>query len=331
MSKEMFPRATEDVVNKKEALQLESIREGMCRVASEGAGKILNFDGQIMDIEIKHGHELSSIDEFARSTINNLLDREFPNIEGTRRFEYMPYDFKIIHEANSDNLPSEKSRKYVLILDEIDGTTNCKRELANRRGNETPTPHSTTSIAVCRNTSVDSAVVGVMHTFDTRDTYSAFRIGNVCFSFKNEEIAQTKEYQNVKGDTATRVIVAGYSNKNRLEKGKWEDALYNKGKLRVYEGSRASSIDVINIIRGQYDAYIDPRALWGKQSGAMLQAYDVAAAVPIARGYGFEVTDVYGKTLSSYKLNDAIPIVISRSKELHRKILDTITPLLPQP
>jgi fructose-1,6-bisphosphatase/inositol monophosphatase family enzyme len=320
----------ENITSKKEILELESIREGMCNVAREGAEKILNFNGQILDTEIKYGHEQSSIDEFARSTIVTLLDKEFPNIEGTRRFEHMPYDFKILREANNKDESAEKNKKYVLILDEIDGTTNCKRELANRQGNEIPTPHSATCIAVCKNSSIGSVVVGVIHTFDTREDYSAFRTGDAFFSFKNEKIIRAKEHQQIKGDTATRIIVAGYSNKNRIEKGKWEDALYNKGKLRVYEGCRASSMDIINIIRGQYDAYVDPRALWGSQFGSMLQAYDIAAAVPIARGYGFEVSDVYGKPLNGYNLNDPIPIVIARSKELHKKILDTISPLLPQ-
>jgi fructose-1,6-bisphosphatase/inositol monophosphatase family enzyme len=319
--------------SKKETVELEIIREGMCNIAREGAEGILNFSGKIIDTEVKYGHEQSSIDDFARSTMITLLDRWFPHMEGTRRFENMPYNFRILREANDNDLV-EKNKKYVLILDEIDGTTNCKRELANRRDNEIPTPHSATCIAVCKNPSVDSAVVGVIHTFDTRDTYSAFRTGNAFFSFKNDKIVRTRDYQDIKGDTATRIIVAGYSNKNRIEKGKWEDALYNtphnKGGLRVYEGCRASSMDIINIIRGQYDAYVDPRALWGKQSGAMLQTYDIAAAIPIARGYGFEVSDVYGNQLTAYKLNDSIPIVISRSKELHKKILDTISPLLLQ-
>jgi fructose-1,6-bisphosphatase/inositol monophosphatase family enzyme len=315
--------------NKKETAELGIIREGMCNIAREGAGKILNFNGKIIDTEVKYGHEQSSIDDFARSTMITLLDREFPHMEGTRRFENMPYNFRILREANDNDL-AEKNKKYVLILDEIDGTTNCKRELANKIDNEVPTPHSATCIAVCKNSSVDSVAVGVIHTFDTRDDYSAFRIGNVFFSFKNDKIIRIKDYRDVKGDTAVRIIVAGYSNKNRVEKGKWEDVLYNQGKLRVYEGCRASSMDIINIIRGQYDAYVDPRALWGKQSGSMLQAYDIAAAVPVARGYGFEVSDVYGKPLTEYKLNDSIPIVVSRSKELHGKILETIAPLLSQ-
>ena len=46
--------------------------------------------------------------------------------------------------------------------------------------------------------------------------------------FHLKKIIHVREYQQIKGDTATRIIVAGYSNKNRIEKGKWEDVLYNK-------------------------------------------------------------------------------------------------------
>lgn len=169
--------------------------------------------------------------------------------------------------------------------------------------------------------------VGAIYTFDTSDVYSAFLTSNTFLSFKNDKLIRPSEHGKILGDSVPRVIVAGYSNKNRFEKAKWETALFEKD-IRVYEGCRSSSVDIINMIRGRFDAYVDARALWGKNSGAKLQAYDISASIPIALGAGFSVTDCDGNSWEKYNLNDAIPLVVSRSKTLHQNILQAVEPLL---
>jgi len=102
-------------------------------------------------------------------------------------------------------------------------------------------------------------------------------------------------------------------------------------------------MDIINIYRNAYDAYIDVRAAWpgdtelfvpdndGKpkvKQNAMLQAYDISAVLPFALGVGFYATDVWGENLEKYDLNSQIPLVIARNGLLLEQILETIAPLV---
>lgn len=311
-----------------EIQKLESMRERLSNVVIQAGESILSYRGPIIDTGTHHGHEQSTIDNHARSVVNNLLDQAFPDIEGIRRFEDRPINIKLLSSHAHDHTDNNAHTSFVFIIDEVDGTTNTKRVLANLKEGETPRPDAATSIAICSDEKLGSLQVSAIYTFDSKDCFSAMRVGNGFIAFRNDRILRQTEYGEALGDSASRIIVAGYSNNNRLEKGKWEDQLYNTAKLRVYEGCRASTIDIIKIIRGEYDAYVDPRALWGKESGAKLQAYDISGAIGIALGAGFEVSDVYGNSWTQYDLNSEIPIVISRSKQLHAKILKVIEPLL---
>ena len=147
-----------------------------------------------------------------------------------------------------------------------------------------------------------------------------------------------------RGDDKTRIMSVGYSNRNRINKGLIEYALFNIAELVTYgDGVRSSSMDIINIFRNAFDAYVDLRAAWPAvtetlikdsngqnivKENAMLQAYDISAVLPIVLGLGFYVSDARGNQISQYDLNSAIHIVISRNAELHERILETIAPLV---
>lgn len=298
----------------------EITRERLCAVVKRAGETILSYRGPISDIGQHDGHELSTVDEFARTVVNNALDQAFPDLDCIRRYELRPISIRSYDRESP-------TRRKNFIIDEIDGTTNLKREVANLKPGDTPQPQAATCIAISKGLTLGGVQAAAIFTFDTHDVYSVVRARDSFFAFKNDVLLRESDYAQALGDTMDRVILVGYSNKNRGEKGRWENTLWGEN-TRVYEGCRASSIDIINIIRGRSDAYIDPRALWGEQSGARLQTYDVAAAIPIALGLGFTVSDVYGKSWQRYGLNDAIPLVISRSERLHEEILRLIKPLL---
>lgn len=307
-----------------EGRENERIRERLCCVVKKAGEKVLDYKGPISDTGTSHGHDLSIIDEYARSIINNALEEAFPNKHYVGRFELRPVGVRPYEEEK----PSGKVEFYAAV-DEIDGTTNTKRELANLKYGDVPRPQAATCIAICRSKELGSVQVGAAYTYDTRDTYSAFRAGDSFFSFKNDILLRESDYSQILGDSKPRLLLAAYSNLNTSQEEKWKSAL-KRNIGPTYEGCRASSIDIINIIRGRSDAYIDGRALWGERNGAMLQAYDIAAVIPIALGLGFSVSDVYGEPWQKYKINDSIPLVISRSQRLHEEILKTINPLLPE-
>lgn len=315
----------EKPISKNETRENEIIREQLSSVVKKSGEAVLAYRGPISDTGEHFGHELSTIDEYARSIVNKYLDELLPDIHGIRRFELRPVDIRAL--ADHEHGDAKGNRRLVYIIDEIDGTTNTKRELANLKDGDVPKPQASTSIAVCKGKSIGSVQVGAIFTFDTGDVYSAFNTNNTYLSFKNDKLIRPSEHGSILGDSVPRVIVAGYSNTNRFEKAKWESALFDRG-IRVYEGCRSSSVDIINIIRGRFDAYIDARALWGHGSGARLQAYDISASIPIALGAGFSVSDCDGNAWEKYNLNDSIPLVVSRSTSLHEKIIESVEPLL---
>lgn len=307
-------------------LDFEQKRDLLCaleRVAEE-AGKEISAQHhtQVFDTLDYKGHESSSIDDFARERVQAALDRYLPDFEGTIRFELRPF--------NKTLLEKEEHQPFVLIIDEIDGTTNTKRCLASVF--EYP-PQALVSLALSISESLEDLVIGVVYTLDYNEVFSAFRVGNNNFlAFRNRKIIQPNLIIPTRGDSRKRVLVIGYSNSHRQKKGEIEQALYDK-KLRIYDGCRASAVDVLNIIRNHSDAYIDLRHYWstkdsqGKEKEAMLQVYDIAGVIPIAEGCGLKVTDAKGRSWREYNLNDTIPLIIARP-DIHPLIIEIIQPFV---
>lgn len=292
-------------------------------VAKEAGEEIMNkWCEKIFDTHDYKGHESSSIDDYAREKVQAALDRYFPEFEGTVRFELRPYTKALIEV--------EQHQPLVLIIDEIDGTTNTKRCLAS---NLEYRPQAVISIALSLSESLKDLIIGVIYTLDQRELFSAFRVTDEEFlSFYNQKLISPESIIHTKGDSRKRVLVIGYSNSHRLKKGELEQILYGQ-KFRVYEGCRASGMDIVNLIRNHNDAYIDLRHYWstkdekGKEKEAMLEVFDIASVLAIAEGCGLKITDAEGKSWKDYCLEDTIPLVIARP-DIHQAILETIKPLV---
>ncbi len=293
------------------------------KVVRDAGEEILECkDMKISDTLDYKGHESSTIDTFARERVQASLDKYLPDLEGTVRFELRPFN-KTLIEAE-DHFP------FVLIIDEIEGTTNTKRCLSSELEYRPP---ALVSLALSTSKKLEDLVLGVVYTLDRGEVFSAIRVSNSSFlAFRDGKIIQPSSVVETRGDSRNRIIVAGYSNSHRIKKGEIEQALYDK-KLKVYDGCRASGMDVINLIRNATDAYVDLRHYWstkddsGHEKEAMLQVYDIAGVIPIAEGCGMTVTDATGKSWKEYELNDTIPVIVSRPK-IHSMIVDTIAPFL---
>lgn len=316
----------------------DRIRYDLAEVVKSAGEAILSWKGNIYDTGESHGQDESSLDEEARDIVNKLLDKTFPHIEGVRRFELRPIN---VVRLESD----ETTKKLFFIIDEIDGTTNTKRELSMREYLDGLAPRGGVCIAISESESLGDIQVGAVYAMDRRVTYTGSHIGGgQFFSYQEEEKIMEDTHRKMRGDDKERIMCIGYSNRNRLHKGLLEYALFAQAELVTYgDGVRSSSMDIINIFRNAYDAYVDVRAAWpqftellvkdskGNQimkENAMLRAYDICAVLPFALGLGFYVTDVWGKDLKDYDLNSAIPLVIARNQNLRDKILETIEPLV---
>lgn len=283
------------------------------------AGKIISENNdEVVDTRTHKGHDESSIDAVARSAIIEGIEKYAPELEGKLQFELMPFNKQLI-EIDRDSKYS-----ITLIMDEIDGSTNTKRAKASILD---CVPNAAVCIALCTGSTLKDLQIGVVYTLDTKEIFSGTRVENNEFlTLKHKEMLYPGDIQKMRGDSKFRVLVIKYSNQKRVEIAEVEEALW-EAKFKPYEGCRSSTMDIIGVIRNQNDAYIDVRALFPKECGARLQAYDVAAVIPIAIGAGLVVTDVFGELIDKYGETDAIPLVIARP-EIHAKIIEAIGPVV---
>jgi len=284
---------------------------------------VLNLRGtEIADTHYYKGHESSTIDVFARDRMREAIDCFLPKFEGIVRFELQPYSIK--------HLEAQEHCPMALIIDEIDGTTNTKRCLAATLEYRPP---ALISIALSLTESLGDLIVGAVYTLDRGEVFSALKVADEEYmTFCNRRVIFPEEVISTLGDSQRRIYVIGYSNSHRLQKGQLEQALYDQ-KFRVYEGCRASGMDIIGLLRNATDAYVDLRSYWstrdesGEEKEAMLEVFDIAGVIPIAVGCGMMVTDAEGEPWTKYTLQDTIPLVISRP-DIHSKILEAIRPLV---
>ena len=152
---------------------------------------------------------------------------------------------------------------------------------------------------------------------------------------RNGAIIRVGECEQALGDSKHRIVVANYSNCGYGPCGMLMEAVaksVNRGKCEVYgAGCRSSTIDVIDIIRNQYDAYVDCREMWTTdlRQNSVLRVYDVAAALPIARGAGLKVVKPTGEefTLKGIGGHDPMSVIIGRPLVVDQ-IVDAVRPVL---
>lgn len=279
--------------------------------------------GRITDTHDIRGHESSTIDAFARERIVTLIEQFLPNFHGDIRLELDPYHRQPIGAASN-------KRPLMLIIDEIEGTTNAKRCQASVFDYR---PHSGISIALSTSGRLGDLIASSFYALDQGEVFSAISVGSGCYAaLRDRTLIDPADIVETRGDSKRRIIVAGYSNGHRLKKGELEQVLYDCG-LKVYDGCRASGMDIINLVRNSFDAYVDLRHFWstkaadGREKEAMLQVYDIAGVIAFAAGCGLAVSDATGGRWQNYAVEDTIPLVVARP-DIHQQILDTIAPLV---
>lgn len=237
-----------------EAIEVMHSLVDIVRAAGE---EIMATSIVIRDEGIRSNHEQSSVDTYARGVVDNLLNLKLPHIDGVRRFELDPYERRLL-------IGSEQGQvKGYYVIDEIDGTTNTKRALASSFEYR---PQAAVSIAFSPTEQIGDIQTAALYLIHDKETFSALRMGDRYVAFREEQLIRPEEVKAKRGDDNFRVLVVGYSNTHRHEKAEVEDALVQQAGFRIYDGSRSSSVDIINVVRGQFDAYIDLRAVWGGDS-----------------------------------------------------------------
>jgi fructose-1,6-bisphosphatase/inositol monophosphatase family enzyme len=294
----------------------------LARIVKGVGEKILGAksSGLLIEDTVEYkGHDSSSIDTFARQEMQALIDRHLSKRGGIVRFELDPYSRTFIEQPSPGGC-------CFLTIDEIEGTTNTKRCLASPLSYR---PHAAVTMAIGTGPRLADIYASAIYTLDQGETYMAQRTTEGFNTYRDRELINPAEVVLTLGDSKRRILVIGYSNSYRIKKAAVEQVLYDAG-FKVYDGCRASTVDIINLMRNSYDAYIDLRSIWstmrdGQEAEAMLQTYDIAAVIPCAVGCRLCVTDAEGNPWQNYGQEDTIPLVVSRP-DIHDKILELIAP-----
>jgi len=297
-------------------------------VAKDVGERIVGYTGDVHDIKHIRGHEESSIDALAYEWMMGSLEKNLACLPERERFKgkYL-FELRELEDIESEK-EDEKDKRRVLRVDEIDGTTNTKRRIASKFDYN---PAAAVSIALCGDESMGSIIIGVVYDMQNSNTFSGMRINDDYMAYCDRTLLSPSDFEKKQGDTSTRIMVVGYSNRERMKKGEIEQAILDADKtrkdFRIYDGSRSTTIDIINILRNQYDAYIDPRALW-LGSGAMLYQYDIAGIIPVAFGCGLEISDIRGNQVEKYTgRNEPLTVIVAR-KGMKNKFVEILEPVL---
>ncbi len=296
-------------------------------VVREVGERILEYKGPVQDTRHIRGHEESTLDILAYEWMQGALETHLGRFPEEERFvgEYL---FELHELKDVASKKSGRRARGVFRIDEIDGTTNAKRRIASVLNYA---PISAVSIALSKNAGMGSILLGTVYDMHNRATFSGMKVDEGFMSFCDGKTLDPMDFVDKRGDSCTRIMVVGYSNTERIKKGEIEQALVdadkNRKQFRIYDGCRSSAIDTLNILRNQFDAYIDARALW-PGSGAMLRPYDIAGVIPIARGCGLEISDIFGNSIDKYRgRNNPLTIIIAR-KGLKDKFVEILKPVI---
>jgi len=311
------------------------------KIVAAVGGQVVAFDrGKgVADVQLAaHGHASSTIDHFAK----NMMVKEFSEVYESSTAIHGDWVLRLVFEdgftiaAASGYTPTDDEIRDCpfAIIDEIDGTTNAKRACASHL--EFNRPKSATTIALLSNPESTCIEVGAVYAMDDKVTFSGLYADGGYAAYMNGRDIEVGSCLTHRGDSKLRLITPCYSNRHHDKCALLQSAIESgvaKGKCETYGGCRSSTMDVIDIIRNQYDAYVDCRALWTTKkqldANSVLRLYDVAAVLPIARGADLSVVFPDGRdfALDGLKSDSPVSIVIGRPPVV-AETLDAIAPFV---
>ena len=301
--------------------------------------EVLNYRGPNADqthFAGGHGHVSAAIDAYAHDQMMTAVSQIFESYLNNRQWIVnLVFEDAVATLSAFGFTPTDEQKHNapVAYIDEIDGTTNVKRAVAARLGGGRP--KSAVCIALKNHEKSPTIECGAIYAFDEEATFSGFLAGSDHYiATRNDAIIGVNECKSAAGDSKQRVIVTNYSNEGHLSCARLKMAIeksVNGGKSETYGGCRSSTIDVIDIIRNQYDAYVDCRHLWTRDidHNSVLRVYDVAGVLPIARGAGLTVVTPDGAPFSLRGLRGDAPMsVIIGRPAVVGEVVTAIAPVL---
>ncbi|MEM7819211.1 MAG: hypothetical protein QXD48_00070 [Candidatus Aenigmatarchaeota archaeon] len=185
-------------------------------VVRDVAEKILAYNCPIHDIKHIKGHEESAIDKLAYEWMHGALEEHLGSFPDEIKFKGK-YLFELHELQDIESEKKEENKINVMRIGEIDGTTNTKRRIASKFNYD---PNAAVSIALCEDESMGSIIIGVVYDMHNRSIFSGIRVDDGYMAFCDRCLLDPKDFEEKHGDTSTRIMVVGYSNRERIKKAK---------------------------------------------------------------------------------------------------------------
>ena len=273
--------------------------------------------GKIFDTVEVARHQFSTVDAEAWSKLREILERDLKTFPGS-----------IVEESDIPRaLLNPKQLKYPLLLcDAVEGSTNAKRGLAShiRR----PIQAGTLAMIV-ESEELCMTATSAFYDFASGRVFSSVRTEPGCFlaTIDGQIIDPVLASEN-QGDSHAYAIVPGYSHANVEARALVERVLLDV-EIESAGGTRSSAQDLVNLLTGQVDAYVDLRSLFPgstKSRDETLHTWDVGGLLPILDSVGFRITDALGQNWQRLRVWDTLSIVVARPA-LQSMILEALRSL----
>jgi fructose-1,6-bisphosphatase/inositol monophosphatase family enzyme len=222
------------------------------------------------------------------------------------------YGLSVIEEAEVPSVLGRQEERYpLLVCDAVEGSTNAKRGLSARFNRPIL---AGVSLMVLRGPKLDSMAASAFYDFASRRVYSAVRGEPGSFIAFADGCLMDRRQCVGHGDSQIYAVVPGYSHDNVEARAEVERRLLILG-LRTTGGTRSSAQDLLGIICGEVDAYVDLRAVFlgSKDSrDEVLHTWDVGGILPVLDALDFWITDVNGRGWQQALFREPLTLLAAR-------------------
>lgn len=272
---------------------------------------------EISDTVVVSGHQFSTVDDTA-----NLAMRQFVTSELGERVQ------DIIEESELPRAsqPPTGSRFPLLVADTVEGSFNAARGLGSLFNAFGRRPiQAGTSLMLLEAEQLGSIAATAFYDWASHLLFTSVRGEPGSFlAFIDSRIVHRPAMGQARSQPY--IVVPNYSHTNVDAHADVIRALQAKG-LRCIGGTQSSAQDLLDVLWGRADAYLDLRHLFPSPAhhrDAVLRAWDVGALLPFLHSCGFIITDHTAESWHMRSYHDSLVLIVTASTELWQRIKEAI-------
>lgn len=290
----------------------------LCLAVAAAGKRLAEMEpSRITDTVQCSGHQFSTLDEQGKLILRQEIER------------YLGSICEAFMEESDIQLGVSEASGYPLVIgDAVEGSTNAKRSLSSVLGQKLRRPIlAGTSAMLLEGPKMSTTIATAFYDWASGDVISSVRAEVGFFiAFINNEVVFPKDAAVPPRDSQEYAIVPGYSHTNVRNRGEALEKLLAAG-IRTDGETRSSAQDLLQVLIGQADAYVDVRELFTRTKedrDQVLRAWDVGALLPVLDALGFITTNQHGQSWQEKSFGDSLTLIVARSPELWKKIRTAI-------